>query len=73
MKEYEKRAIEKAIELAEKQVNENRYNDYIPEGKLNSKIAYRAVRIAELRAKRCYDFKTRQEAFEYALNLLNQN
>jgi len=84
MKQHEKRAIERAIDSAIEIVEKNHQpifeNGYV--GKcscgadynshdLRKLIAQEAVHIAQLRAKRSYDYFTQQEAFEYALNLVS--
>lgn len=68
MRQHEKRAIERAIEVARQRIDlrfslEGRIND----NKYKKMIAREAVKIAELRAHRTYSSNLQQEAYEYAL------
>ncbi len=76
MKQHEKRAVERAIEVAKQRIDlqfseedflESRIND----DKYKKMIAREAVKIAELRAHRTYDFNLQQEVYEYALAILS--
>ena len=75
MKNYEKKAIERAMDIAI-----NRVERMYPHERLfpferityqtATKIAREAVKIAQIRAGRVYDLHTSKEAFEYALSIM---
>ncbi len=78
MKQYEKRAVEKAIEIAKKRIEESMTEeDFLKSEfdneKFKQRIAHEAVKIAQLRAHRLYDNITQQEALEYARAILERS
>ena len=66
MKAHEKKAIDRAMDMAFRRVTGKYKHDYPDD--LRHEIAIEAVKIAQLRAGRFYDDETRQDAIQYALH-----
>ena len=76
MKQYEKRAIENAIWVAKDRVDDI-YGDYDEHKQkfddlYKKRIAIEAVKLAQFRAGRAYDWITEREAIKYAISLVDK-